>query len=295
MNTKAGYKKFVEYMEAQGRSPRTIGTYEQRLNRFLNRFGDKPLKQITPEMIDQFIAAIRRTPGRYADHSRRRPLAGALSPHTINGIVRDVKRFLTFCEERGYIKKSPAGHLQQVRRVARKNKAINRNDLLAILELAKGEPRDYALIRFLVDTGARGGEVLSVTRPGLNLEERTAVVFGKTGQRVVDFTAETAGLLRSYLATHEGEYLFVSLKNDQIKMTHGAVWLRLKKYAAAAGITGRYGAHAIRHLVGYTWAKQHDLERTRQKLGHSDIKTTMMYANVDREELKRLTDSTEII
>lgn len=300
MNTQTAYEKFIAYLEAAGRSGRTIGTYEHRLKLLLKQHGQKNIKSITPEDIDNFILARRRSPVRYEGHTRRKSYAGSLSQSTINGFIRDTKTFFRFCETRGYVKKSPAGHLKMSRVRGRKVKAISKADLRAILDLAEAGPelRDKALIRLLVDSGARVGELVGkypLTRGNLNLEERTALVCGKTGERWIEFTALTASLLRSYLATHDNEQVFVSLKNSGRGMSHGSVWLMLKRYATAAGVKGKYGPHSIRHRVGYEWAKQHDLERTRQKLGHADISTTTIYANVDREEIRKLTDSTEIV
>lgn len=64
-----------------------------------------------------------------------------------------------------------------------------------------------------------------------------------------------------------------------------------KRLAKKAGVNGSTNPHALRHLVGQTWADNVNLELVGLKLGHQSVVTTAMYcANQDRARVKAATE-----
>lgn len=163
-----------------------------------------------------------------------------------------------------------------------------------------GQGRDLAMLLFTVDTGARAGEVASLRRENLNLKRYEALVDGKTGPRVVDFTHRTAQALSDWLSQHptpQSDFVFVGLHapNQGEPIGPGTLYQVFRRLAKSAGVTGRFNPHSIRHRVGQVWADNTNLELVRQKLGHRDISTTAVYANQDRERVKRFTEKVRIL
>lgn len=288
------------YLEAQGRSTRTVGTYQQRLSPFLAIYGRKTLERVKADNIDEYVASLRKKSERYATHSRRPQKEGGLSPVTVNGIVIALKALFSFGVKRGYTTHNPTTHLKARKPKTQRIKAVTVENLARLLETAEsgGYVRDVALIRLLADSGARCGEIAGLKRSDLHLNQLSAHVHGKTGPGWIEYSQETAKALKEWLCHHPGgEYVFCSLsrKNLGQRIRSDSIRQILLRHAKRAGITGQINPHGIRHLVGQIWAKEHDLERTRQKLRHADIATTVIYANVNREEIKRLTQSTKIV
>jgi len=145
--------KFYLSLEANGRRPRTIGSYRQRLagfSRFLSAQGIDELGRITAEVMDAWVVSLRRQSERYADHGRRPSQRGGLSEVTISGRIQAVKSFCAWCVERGLLESSPARHLKrpQVGHSA-VSKAMAAGDLELLLAEAErraeaGQPRDLA-------------------------------------------------------------------------------------------------------------------------------------------------------
>jgi integrase len=163
-----------------------------------------------------------------------------------------------------------------------------------------GQARDLAMLLFTIDTGCRAGEVAGLRKECLNLERFEALVDGKTGPRMVDFTHKTAKVLRQWLSQHpapQSDYVFVGLHtpNKGNPIAHGTLYQVFRRLAKEAGVKGRFNPHSIRHLVGQVWADHTNLELVRQKLGHRDISTTAIYANQDRTRVKQFTEAIRIL
>ena len=180
-------------------------------------------------------------------------------------------------------------------------------DLQCILEEAErraadGQPRDLALVAFVADTGCRRGEAASLRIVNLDLENGEALVDGKTDERLVDFGDRTAKALRAWLDVRpevDHDYVFVSFSNgpsNDDPLGVGGIYQVFKRLARAAGVTGRFNPHAVRHLVGQQFTDKSNLELARQKLGHRDIATTAdFYANQDRERVKRASQRLSLV
>lgn len=299
-------EEFLVSLEANGRAGRTIGSYRQRLKgfrEFLEARGVVDLGAIGPADVDAWAVSLRRQDQLYSDHPRRQQEAGGLSPATIAGRIQAVKAFLAWCVERGYLERSPASHLKRPRlNPSARSKVMEIEDLHRMEHEAgeraeAGRPRALALLRFMIETGCRVGEVADLRISNLDLVAGEAIVAGKTGEGIVDFGPGTVEALQCWLAVRprcDHDYVFVSLSNDPARrgnpLTTGGIYQLLRRLAQAAGVKGRFNPHSIRHLVGRHFTNGANLELARRKLRHADIRTTAdFYAHQDRERLKRAT------
>jgi len=292
---------FLVSLEANGRSPRTIDTYEHRLlsfQKFMETVGILDLDMIGPGDLDAWAASLRHVERKWTDHPYRQTEAGHLSEATIVGRIGAVKTWLAWCVDRGYLEVSPARHLRRSQpRPSVRDKVIDPEDLRLMIEEAQrravaGNPRDWALLAFMVDTACRLGEVARLRLDHLDLERREALITGKTGERYVDFGETAAGALAAWLEVRpdvDHDVAFTSLNTSEPLTTDG-IYHMLRRIAEAAGVEGRFNPQSIRHFMGQRFTDESNLELARQKLGHRNIKTTANhYAHQDRERVKRAT------
>lgn len=281
---------FLQSLEASGDSVRTLDTYKQRLGCFFRFVRCEP-GEVAVEMVEAWIVSMRRR---------------GLSDVTIRGRLTAVKTFYAWGVGRGHLDTSPAAAIRFGKgRRGSTLRAARQEDVKRMVAAARerarsGQARDLAMLLFTVDTGCRAGEVASLTVEALNLVKCEARVDGKTGPRMVDFTQETAKALNNWLQQHpapNSEFVFVGLRtpNNGNGISQGTIYQVFRRLAREAGVSGRFNPHSIRHLVGQTWADHVNLELVRQKLGHKDISTTAIYANQDRERVKRATQEISIL
>ena len=125
--------------------------------------------------------------------------------------------------------------------------------------------RDLALLRFLLDTGARRGELAVMHVADVDLLGGTATVGArsagedvpKSGARKVAFGAKTAVALDRYLRSRalqaKGEdWLWLGARGRG-RLTGNGIYQALRERAALAGIEGRMFVHLFRHTFSHQW------------------------------------------
>ncbi len=236
---------------------------------------------------------------RWTDHPLRPTAPGQLSLHTINGHIRAWRRLFRWLASEGYIEKNPAQRLKLARTPDEDPKAATGDDIKRLLQAAKESgPRDYALVCFLVDTGARVRGVASLTLEHLDLERRRAIVIEKSQKRErvrrVYFSEITAMALAQWLAVRPDvaePQVFLNLQRDT-PLTPSGIYQVLKRLARKAGIEGRFNPHSLRHAFARRLLQQGaDLGTVSQLMGHSTVDVTVRYyARWADDELRELHD-----
>lgn len=149
--------------------------------------------------------------------------------------------------------------------------------------------RDYAILLFLYNTGARADEAARVTIDALDLaSSRSVRIFGK-GNRVRycplwSSTAKTLSLLVNGRGPNEA--LFLNRRRQPI--TRFGIHALVKRYVMKASRrvpalqTKQVSAHTIRHTTAVHLLRAGvDINTIRAWLGHVSLDTTHVYAEID--------------
>jgi site-specific recombinase XerD len=163
--------------------------------------------------------------------------------------------------------------------------------------------RDYALLAFLYNSGARVQEVVDLSVAALQLDRPYQVrLLGKgRKERICPLWSETAALLRALVAERQIDRdpsapIFVNAHGQ--RLTRYGVRHIVKRYVAAAvpaqpSLTRkRVHPHTFRHAcaVGLLQAGV-ELNLIRSWLGHVSLETTQRYAEIDLAQKRRALDA----
>jgi len=204
--------------------------------------------------------------------------------------------------KRQYIEQSPAAHLKKPRLNYRtKDKTIRQEDLVTMIRFAQHTQNIMveAMLMVFADTGCRAGELCGMSIDDLDFVNKEVLVSGKTGERFIDFTENTAIVLKSYILFRTKMNLTTQalfINGERKRITVNQVYLRFRKIAEKLNVK-RYNPQSIRHRVGQGWLDQGaNLEIVRQKLGHKDIQTTALYySHQDRSRVKDATKKFSLV
>lgn len=226
-----------------------------------------------------------------------------LSPETKDGYLRAVKACLKWLHQEGEIPTDPGQRLERPKRPQVPPKRISREAVQALLKAAAGvgrieggrnatyeNTRDYALIRFILATGARRGGVYGLRVQDLDLTHCSAMVHEKGSKaRRVYFDEETAAAVGDYLAIrpHHAEGL-VWLTGEGKSLTLSGLRQIVRRISERAGLPD-VGTHRLRHTMAFeSVARGVDPDLLRQQLGHADLKTTydsyIRWTDTEREK-----------
>ena len=170
-----------------------VGAKTMRINRGYLRsltdfFGkEQAVEALTLNHLRTWRANLFRRETKYASESTWRPEeTGALSVHTIHGMVRTCRQFFRWLHTEGILTANPAQRLELPPLPKEPPKAISDANIQKMLDVARLSARDVALIWFLRDTGCRLGGAATARLQDLDLEQGVVIVraTGRGGQHV---------------------------------------------------------------------------------------------------------------
>lgn len=290
------------YLSMEGvKSPKTVIWYRQKLFSLSVALGDCELEEVTLRMLRKWRADLASQNQKYAEHPTKPTVNEELSRHTIHGHVRACRRFFHWCEEEGYLEENIAKRLEAPPKPKNAPKGIKENARDLIIEQAKNNPRDYALVLFLADTACRAAGISGLRIDELDINCCVAVVHekGKGGNkkaRLVYFGNKTKRALEDWLKVRPDNgcpYVFMNTREGWLKkhpsgITTSGVYQILKRLAKAAGVEKGWNPHNWRHGAARGMLKNGaSLIEVSQLLGHSSVSVTGdFYGIVGEDELK---------
>lgn len=159
--------------------------------------------------------------------------------------------------------------------------------LLALpdINLPKGN-RDKAMLELLYATGIRVSELISLDVKDVNLDLGYIRCRG-TKERIVPVGKIALSCLERYLLNSRDTFkkkkiedaLFLNFHGE--RMTRQGFWKIIKYYASLIGVDKDITPHTLRHsFAAHLIENGADLKSVQQMLGHSDISTTQVYAEM---------------
>jgi len=245
-------------------NPNTRDAYKTCLTGLLPTLGQMSVRDVRPAHLVAYVATL--------DERN-------FAPATRNKHVKSIKTFFNWLVAIDELPKSPAVAVKTrvpPKRITR-DKAMSDSELAAILRITYHKPRDYALILFLADTGARAGGAAGLRICDLDLANRRAVVTEKGYKtRPVVYGEEAAAAIRRWLLERKlhSDYIFsrkaTPLSSDQVSQI-------VRRACLAAGVRS-LGSHSLRHRKGHQFADAKIAPSiAATALGHSKPTITLEY------------------
>lgn len=216
----------------------------------------------------------------------RATLAG-LSSWYKNAGPRVAKQLFKFAEAEGHCA-NIAARLEGHKPVIHPRPGIALDDARRMLLAARSSPRDFALLCFFAETGARLGGVTGLQVEDVDWQKQVAFVTEKGNKRrFVFFSRMTAEALRAYIGPRTSGPVWLSERGSKPMLPHGIadVFVRLAK---KAGVKKNYSPHQWRHMAARQWlTRGASLAHVSQLLGHSDSRVTIeFYLQFGQSELQ---------
>ena len=276
---------YLEYCQKQKRlDEKTLRAYRIDLTQFFNYVQLTDILEVTPEILENFIAELHQT----------------YRPKTVKRKIASLKAFFHYFEYREIIERNPFNKIHvKFREPVLLPKTIPLHIVETFLSTIykqqtfaktayqkRNALRDAAVIELLFATGMRISELCSLNAENVNLYDRTVLIYGKgSKERKVQIgNDDVANILEKYKNDFQAEiqscgYFFVNQNGKEL--SDQSVRRMINRYTSLAAIDLHITPHMFRHTFATSLLEADvDIRYIQEILGHSSINITEIYTHV---------------
>jgi len=240
----------------------TYKGYRTHVNSLVGHVGeDRPVGDITPADLDDWVT----------------DLADRLRPTSVGTYVRTAKRFFSWAEREGLVRRSPAADIE-VPRVPKRAPRILRPATISDV-MYRADFRERVQILLLLGSGLRVGELAGLDARDYDPEQGTVHVRHGKGDRdrTVVLTVEADRAVRTWLDGRRTGPMWPSPYRGS-GLSAKTISRRLSELIGDTPDGEGSTAHAMRHTSATAAADAGmPLHVLRDRLGHENLATTGMY------------------
>lgn len=251
---------------------------------FMENKGIGDISDITKKDLDDYVADLEKQNFKAATISRN---------------IASIKAFYHYLVGEGIVTEDISEDLKAPKIEKKIPEILTTDEVIRLLNQPKGdspkEIRDKAMLELLYATGIRVTELITLKLSDVNMQMGYIVCRDSNKERIIPFGREAKAALVKYLdktrasmlIDNEGDLLFSNCSGQS--MSRQGFWKLIKYYAKKADIQADITPHTLRHsFAAHLVENGADLRSVQEMLGHSDISTTQIYANMNHNHIREV-------
>ena len=282
MDCLAGYEIYLK--ERKKSSPNTLSSYLRDVRQYLDWLREEGLapEPAVPGDVERYIRAL---------------TGKGKSPATVTRCLASLKSFYTYLMGEGVVEINPARGQTSAKVERKLPRILTAKEVELFLEQPDpSDPkgcRDKAMLELLYATGIRVSELIGLNLEHVNLSAGFVRCVGRNKERIIPLYPAAVRALTNYVTQvrpqmieHPDEKaLFVNMNGE--RMSRQGFWKIIKHYQEKAGIRKDITPHTLRHsFAAHLLENGADLRSIQEMLGHADISSTQIYAQLVNQKLK---------
>lgn len=270
-------ERFVSFLNDQGKSKFTVVAYKKDIEQFIGYLASQEktdIRDVKKDDIEGFIQSLLEK--KYTKKSASRKL-------------NSIRTFFRFLKHENVISANPAFDISHPKYVQTPPRILSKMEYRALRDVAKEDPRTYALVEVLLQTGIKIGELATLRIGDINDNVIHIQKYGKNIERDVPLNNAAAKALQKYIKDR-GEHA----KSDHVFITRTGNPLLIRNIrqiidrcfqevgienATVNDLRNTFIAHQLRN--GAT------LEYISNIVGHRRISSTERFLNLVKQEADR--------
>ena len=210
--------------------------------------------------------------------------------------MSSLRTFFKFLKNEKIVESNPAKLVEKPKDPVVLPKTISEDEIEELLNQFDDDllgRRDYALFELIYSSGMRISEAVSLDVSSWRREEKAINVIGKRNKERIVFVGDIAfDAVEEYLWNVRPKLLSKKNQKEQAlflnrrggRLTRQAAHLRFQECTKTLGLDATI--HTLRHSFASHMIKNGaDIRSVQEMLGHSDIKTTQIYTQLDTSTL----------
>lgn len=279
---------FITYLHnVKNTSGNTEMSYRRDLEKvqhFLEGRGIQETKAVTAQDLSDYV--------KYLEDNK-------FAAATVSRNIASLKAFYHFMLQEGMVEEDITDKLKAPKIEKKAPEIMSPEEVVRLLEQPSGdspkEIRDKAMLELLYATGIRVTELITLTLADVNMQMNFILCRDRNKERIIPFGAAAKNAMARYLdGTREemlenkaSDVLFANCSGQP--MSRQGFWKLIKHYAKKADIQADITPHTLRHsFAAHLVENGADLRSVQEMLGHSDISTTQIYANLNHNHIREV-------
>ena len=219
------------------------------------------------------------------------------SPATISRALASLKSMYMFALNEDMIEENPVHNIKVEKAEKKLPQILTGREVELLLAQPKLTDmkgcRDKAMLEVLYATGIRVSELIGLNVDDVSLSGGFIRCENGMKARIIPLYPEAVQMLHNYMtdvrpkmiATPAETSLFVNVSGE--RMSRQGFWKIIKYYQEKAQIDKDITPHTLRHsFAAHLLENGADLHSIQEMLGHSDISSTQVYAQLVKQNLK---------
>ena len=280
--------KFVGFLEKDKRlSNNTLQSYKRDIDQYITYLGEMNLKAIENTNKTTVIA--------YLLNLQKKGRATS----TISRNLASIRSFYQYLSRINIIEADPTANLESPKIEKKLPQILSTKEVELLLDQPKCIDlkgfRDKAMLEVLYATGIRVSELISLDMNDANFEVGYIRCNKGSRERIVPIGTMALSALKEYqdkarhlmIQDFSEQALFVNINGK--RLTRQGFWKIIKQYKNLAKIAKDITPHTLRHsFAAHLLENGADLRSIQEMLGHSDISSTQIYAQIAKNKIKEV-------
>jgi integrase/recombinase XerD len=281
-------EKFIYFLEMDKRlSLNTLQSYKRDIEQYISYLKGINLQNISSTNKTTVIT--------YLLQLQKRGRATS----TISRNLASIRSFYQYINKIKVIDHDPTSELESPKVEKKLPQILSTQEVELLLEQPKCIDlkgfRDKAMLELLYATGIRVSELISLDIEDINTDmsfikcnkgtkERMIPIGSMAISAILDYLSKSRDLL---IQMHDEKALFVNINGR--RLTRQGFWKIIKQYKNMAKISKDITPHTLRHsFAAHLFENGADLRSIQEMLGHSDISSTQIYAQLSKNRIKEV-------
>jgi integrase/recombinase XerD len=281
-------QKYINFLEKDKRlSLNTLQSYRRDIEQYITYLAEINLHNITNTNKTTIIT--------YLLNLQKKGRATS----TISRNLASIRSFYQYVSKNKIIDQDPTSELESPKVEKKLPQILSTKEVELLLEQPKCIDlkgfRDKAMLELLYATGIRVTELISLDLTDINIEMGFIKCNKGTRERMIPIGSMAISAIQEYLKKSRGlliqrsdeKALFVNINGR--RLTRQGFWKIIKQYKNQAKINKDITPHTLRHsFAAHLLENGADLRSIQEMLGHSDISSTQIYAQMAKNKIKEI-------
>ncbi len=269
-------EKFIKYLEAQNKSFFTIIAYKKDLEQFVGFLTSKEIqdiREVKKEDIDAFIKKL--ISENYTKKSASRKL-------------NSIRTFFRYLKNEGIIEQNPSLDVSHPKYIQAPPRIFSQLEYRALRDVAKEDPRTYALVEILLQTGMKIGELANLKIDDIRDSVIHIPQYGKSPERDVPLNKAVKKAIEEYLKVRpksNEKRLFITRTGKPLLIRN--IRQIISRCFKEVGIENATVNDLRNTFIAHQLKQGASIDYIAKLVGHKRLSSTERFLNLVKEEVKK--------